>query len=78
MYLKVLDILEGVTWFGLLLACVTLIKLILIGKNLNFMNVMFILVLMVEIVTGALIIPNFFIIGVVKKIGMNQNLLRTN
>ena len=48
---------------GYVLGCVILVKLIMIGKNLNFLNIMFINLFVVEIVCGIFIIPNFFEIG---------------
>ena len=48
---------------GFLLACVILIKLLMIGRNLNFMNIMFVIIFMFEIICGSFIIPNFFKIG---------------
>lgn len=48
---------------GFLLAWVILFKLLMIGRNLNFMNIMFTIILMFEIICGSFIIPNFFKIG---------------
>ena len=36
---------------------------LMIGKNLNFMNILFINLFMVQIITGGFVIHNFFIIG---------------
>ena len=59
----VLEMFRGLSWCGFTLACITLAKLLMIGKNLNFMNFMFISILLVEIISGVFIIPNFFTIG---------------
>ena len=63
MHVKALIFFKSLAVVGFIFACVILVKLLLIGKNLNFMNIMFIILFIFEIICGSFIIPNFFLIG---------------
>ena len=52
-----------VSYGGLALSLTILIKLLSIGRKLNFINVMFLNVFAMEVILGAIMIPNFYDIG---------------
>ena len=54
---------KSLTISGFIFACVILIRLLMIGRGLNFMNIMFLLLFASEIICGSFIIPTFFEIG---------------
>ena len=51
------------------------VKLLMLGKKLNFLNIMFINIFFYESVVGCVMIPNFFSIGKKNLIGTDLSLL---
>ena len=61
--MQVLESLQYVCYGGLMLSLVILIKLLMLGRKLNFINIMFVNVFFCEVILGFLMIPNFFKVG---------------
>ena len=61
--MQVLESLQYVCYGGLVLSLVILIKLLLLGRKLNFINIMFVNVFFCEVTLGLFMIPNFFKVG---------------
>ena len=61
--MQVLASLRYVCYGGLVLSLVILIKLLMLGRKLNFINIMFVNVFFCEVILGFLMIPNFFKVG---------------
>ena len=60
---QALTCLRYICYGGLALSLTILIKLLSIGRKLNFINVMFVTVFTAEVILGAIMIPNFFDLG---------------
>ena len=67
--MQVLEGLRYVCYGGLGLSFVILIKLLLLGRKLNFINIMFINVFFCEVIFGVFMIPNFFSVGEINLTG---------
>ena len=61
--MQVLEGLRYVCYGGLVLSLVILTKLLLLGRKLNFINIMFVNVFFCEVILGLFMIPNFFKVG---------------
>ena len=57
-------ILELICYFGLFIAICIIVKLLMLGRKLNFINVLFVIVFLCQVIIGCFMIPNFFLMGV--------------
>ena len=61
--LQVLEIFKYICYSGHLLSFIILVKLLFLGKRLNFLNICFISIFFYESVCGLFMIPNFFFVA---------------
>ena len=58
-----LTLAESLVYLGYILTFIIFIKLLIIGSNLNFLNILFTLNFLILIILGFFMIPSFFDIG---------------
>ena len=62
-FFKTLDVLEIFCYFGLCLSGYIIIKLLLLGRTLNFINILFINMFLSQMVLGFFMTKNFFFVS---------------